>query len=117
MNPYPCGVRFSEMKTPPLLIALQEPVRAMCAVCLAATGGKPVTVGQAEEAFALAVHLAGVRLNDPVAPRHLLNWFDDTPRAQMRPGLPWVRSVQRDPEARPARRRSSAPRSPSWRSP
>jgi hypothetical protein len=42
------------------------------------------SVGQVEEFFARACFEADHRLGEPAACRWFLNWFDDTPRDQMR---------------------------------
>lgn len=42
------------------------------------------TVDQVEEFFAKACFDADQRLGEPAACRHFLNWFDDTPRDEMR---------------------------------
>ena len=42
------------------------------------------TVGQVEEFFAKACYQADQRLGEPAACRWFLNWFDNTPRAEMR---------------------------------
>ena len=45
------------------------------------------TVGKAEEEFAKLCFNADQRLGEPAACRWLLNWFDDTPRNEMREKL------------------------------
>ncbi|MBX9582421.1 MAG: hypothetical protein K2X87_19125, partial [Gemmataceae bacterium] len=42
------------------------------------------SVGEVEEFFARACFEADQRLGEPAACRWFLNWFDDTPRDQMR---------------------------------
>ena len=42
------------------------------------------TVGEVEEFFARICFEADQRLGEPAACRWFLNWFDDTPRAEMR---------------------------------
>lgn len=42
------------------------------------------TVGQCEEGFAQLCFKANQRLGEPAACRWFLNWFDDTPRNEMR---------------------------------
>ena len=42
------------------------------------------TVGQCEEFFAKCCFEADQSLGEPAACRHFLNWFDDTPRDEMR---------------------------------
>jgi hypothetical protein len=42
------------------------------------------TVGEVEEYFARICFEADQRLGEPAAVRYFLNWFDDTPRVEMR---------------------------------
>lgn len=44
----------------------------------------PATVGKVEEFFATACYQADQRLGNPSECRYFLNWFDDTPRDEMR---------------------------------
>src|SRR5437868_2184907 len=50
-------------------------------------GDELESVGQVEEFFARACFEADQRLGEPAACRWFLNWFDDTPRDQMRRDL------------------------------
>lgn len=75
--------------TPPPLMCVQDwPVEAGCAFgfCGAVEmGGFGVaTVGQCENFFARVCFDADRRLGEPAGCRHFLNWFDDTPRDEMR---------------------------------
>jgi hypothetical protein len=47
-------------------------------------GDKLATVGAVEEFFARSCFEADQRLGEPAACRWFLNWFDDTPRDEMR---------------------------------
>lgn len=70
--------------SPPPLAACQDwPVDACCAVSLAAGVGLE-TVGEYEEQFARACFDADAALGQPGACRWFLNFFDDTPRDEMR---------------------------------
>jgi hypothetical protein len=70
---------------PPLDAAKDMPVCAACAIGLALWKGHGLeTVGQVEEAFALACAEANERLNDPTGVRWFLNWHDETDRKVMR---------------------------------
>lgn len=73
---------------PPLMCVHDWPVEAGCALgyCGAVnSGGLGVsTVGNAEEFFAQACFQADQRLGSPAECRYFLNWFDDTPRDEMR---------------------------------
>lgn len=74
--------------TPPPLMCVQDwvveacDIVAFCSVPTAFTAKE--TVGAMEEGFAKACFEADQRLGEPAACRWLLNWFDDTPRYEMR---------------------------------
>lgn len=72
--------------TPPPLMCVQEwPVEAACALGFCGWQGDELnTVGEVEEHFAKCCFEADQRLGEPAACRWFLNWFDDTPRAEMR---------------------------------
>jgi hypothetical protein len=72
--------------TPPPLMCVQDwPVEAACALGYCGWQGDELeTVGQVEEFFARMCFEADQRLGEPAACRWFLNWFDDTPRDQMR---------------------------------
>jgi len=70
---------------PPLMCVQDWPVEAACALGVCGwLGDKLETVGQIEEHFAKCCFEADQRLGEPAACRWFLNWFDDTPRADMR---------------------------------
>ena len=75
--------------TPPPLMCVQDyPCEAGCLfgyVGVVRNGGfGTATVGECEETFARLCFDADQRLGEPAACRLFLNWFDDTPRDQMR---------------------------------
>ena len=87
--------------TPPPLQCVQDwPVEAACAITFcgvvdkdggfARKGATPIeqiaacTVGQAEEFFARACYECDRRTGEPAGCRWFLNWFDETPRDEMR---------------------------------
>lgn len=72
--------------TPPPLLCVQDwPVEAACALGFCGWQGEGRdTVGEVEEFFAQVCFEADQRLGEPAACRWFLNWFDDTPRAEMR---------------------------------
>ena len=73
---------------PPMLLVADWPVEGACAIGFACWHGDgKATVGEVEESFARACHLADELLNEPGACRYYLNWFDETPRDRMRPAL------------------------------
>ena len=71
--------------TPPPLMCVQDwPVEAACALGFCGWQGDELrTVGQVEEFFALACLEADTLLGEPGACRWFLDWFDDSPRAQV----------------------------------
>jgi hypothetical protein len=75
--------------TPPPLMCVQDwPVEAACALGYCGWQGEGLlTVGEVEEFFAKSCYEADHRLGEPAACRHFLNWFDDSPREEMRRDL------------------------------
>jgi len=75
--------------TPPPLQALQDwPVEAACVLGYCGWQGDGLeTVAEVEEFFARLCFEADQTLGEPAASRWFLNWFDDTPREEMRPLL------------------------------
>jgi hypothetical protein len=72
--------------TPPPLQCVQDwPVEAACALGFCGWQGEGrETVAEVEEFFARACFEADQRLGEPAACRYFLNWYDETPRAEMR---------------------------------
>lgn len=72
--------------TPPPLQCVQDwPVEAACAIGYCGWQGEGLeTVAEVEEFFARMCFEVDQRLGEPAACRWFLNWFDDTPRAEMR---------------------------------
>lgn len=72
--------------TPPPLMCVQDwPVEAADAIAYAGWQGEGlVTVGEVQEFFARACFEADQRLKEAAACRWFLNWFDDTPRDELR---------------------------------
>lgn len=76
-------VQGSTTIPPPLMCVQDWPLEACDAITF--TGWMDVwTVGEAEEHFARLCFEADERLGEPAACRWFLNWFDDTPRDEMR---------------------------------
>jgi hypothetical protein len=70
---------------PPLQCVLDWPVEGACVMGFCAWQGDGLeTVGEVEEYFAKVCFEADQRLGEPAAVRYFLNWFDDTPRDEMR---------------------------------
>jgi hypothetical protein len=70
---------------PPLQCVQDWPVEAACALGFCGwQGDKLQTVAEVEEFFARACFEADQRLGEPAGCRWFLNWFDETPRAEMR---------------------------------
>jgi hypothetical protein len=64
---------------------LDWPVEGACVVGYCAWQGDGLdTVGEVEETFARVCFEADQRLGEPAAVRYFLNWYDDTPRDEMR---------------------------------
>lgn len=72
--------------TPPPLLCVQDwPCEKADAIAFCGWQGHRLrTVGQVEEFYAKALHDADERYGELAACRWFLNWFDDTPRAEMR---------------------------------
>ena len=70
---------------PPLMCVQDWPVEAACALGLCGWQGTGIeSVGEVEEFFARVCFEADQRMGEPAACRWFLNWFDDTPRDEMR---------------------------------
>jgi hypothetical protein len=70
---------------PPLQCVQSWPCQGGCLIGYAGWIGEGLTtVGEVEEYFARCCFDADQRLGNPGACRWLLNWFDDTPREDMR---------------------------------
>jgi hypothetical protein len=72
--------------TPPPLMCVQDwPVEAACALSYCGWQGDDLTtVGEVEEFFARMCFEIDSRLGEPAGCRWFLNWFDETPRHEMR---------------------------------
>jgi hypothetical protein len=72
--------------TPPPLQCVQDwPVEAACVVGFCGWQGDGLqTVAEVEEFFAKVCFETDQRLGEPAACRWFLNWFDETPREEMR---------------------------------
>jgi hypothetical protein len=75
--------------TPPPLQCVQDwPVEAACALGFCGWQGEGLeTVAEVEEFFARTCFEVDERLGEPAACRWFLNWFDETPRDEMREKL------------------------------
>lgn len=75
--------------TPPPLLSLAEcPCDGADAIGWCGWQGEQLsTVGEVEEFFARTCYETDQRMGEPAACRWFLNWFDDTPRDEMRPQL------------------------------
>lgn len=75
--------------TPPPLSCVQDwSVEACCAISFCGWQGDNLeTVGEVEEYFARLCFEADKRLGEPAGCRWFLNWFDDTPRNEVRAEL------------------------------
>jgi hypothetical protein len=81
----PALLQGSTTSPPPLDSLSDMPVEAACAIAFTGWKGDGcLTVGEVEWFFSLVCSRAGHYLGDPLGARWFLNWFDDTPREQMR---------------------------------
>ncbi len=70
---------------PPLECVRDWPVEAACVLGFCGWQGEGLeTVAEVEEFFARACFETDQRLGEPAACRWFLNWFDDTPREEVR---------------------------------
>ena len=74
------------VSSPPPLDALREcAVNGTCAISLCGWKGEGLrNVGQVEEYFHRICDAADAAFHESAACRYFLNWYDETPRAQMR---------------------------------
>lgn len=78
-------IQGSTTTPPPLVCVLDWPCEAACALGFCGWQGEELgTVGEVEEFFAKSCFQADQRIGEPAACRYFLNWFDETPRAEMR---------------------------------
>ena len=81
----PALIQGRTTEPPPLLCVQDWPCEGGCFLAFAGWKGEGLeTVGEVEEFFARACFEADQRLGEPAACRWFLNWFDDTPRDEMR---------------------------------
>src|SRR5262245_23971678 len=79
---------------PPLQCVQDWPVEGACGISFCGWQGDGLLlVGEVEEYFARMCFEIDKRLGEPAGCRWFLNWFDDTPRAEMRKEL--LQEVQR----------------------
>lgn len=69
---------------PPLACCANWPCQAGCLVAFCGMADGLATVAEVEEYFARLCFEADARVGEPSACRYLLNWFDGTPRDEMR---------------------------------
>lgn len=70
---------------PPMQSVLDWPVETACLIGYGAwQGDGHETVGAVDEYFARACYEADCRLGEPAACRWFLNWYDETPRTELR---------------------------------
>jgi hypothetical protein len=84
----PALIQGDTCTPPPLHECADWPVEAACLVGYASWKGDGVNrVGDLEEEFARICAGINLALDEPAGCRHLLNWFDDMPRDEMRKQL------------------------------
>jgi hypothetical protein len=106
-------VQGATTQPPPLMCVQDWPVEAACVLGFCGWQGEQLeTVGEVEEFFARSCFEADQRLGEPAACRWFLNWYDDTPRDEMRREL--LAEIERtlgerlatEPPARPIQQRN-----------
>src|SRR5262245_55628396 len=84
-NDDPRPVQGATTTPPPLQCVQDWPVESACALGYCGwVGGGRGTGGEVEEFFARMCFEVDQRLGEPAGCRWFLNWFDETPRGQMR---------------------------------
>jgi len=85
MNDDPQLLQGATTTPPPLQCVQDWSVEAACVLGYCGWHGDGLaTVAEVEEFFAQACYEADQRLGEPAACRWFLNWYDDTPRDEMR---------------------------------
>lgn len=80
-----CRLKQGITTQPPPLMCVQDwPCEGSCALGWTKYKGGGATVDEVERHFSKACFDADQLLGEPAACRWFLNWFDDTPRDQMR---------------------------------
>jgi hypothetical protein len=70
---------------PPMQCCLDFPCEGACGIAYSAWKADGIgTVGELEEVFADLIFRADTLLEEPAGCRYFLNWFDETPRDEMR---------------------------------
>lgn len=78
-------VQGATTQPPPLQCVQDWPCEAACATAYPGwIGDELKTVGEVEEFFAKMCYAMDQNLGEPAGCRWFLNWFDDTPRDEMR---------------------------------
>jgi hypothetical protein len=81
----PTLLQAATTEPPPLQPLADWPVEAACAVAYAGWQGDGLsTVAEVEEFFARTCYAAELHLGEAGACRWFMNWYDETPRAEMR---------------------------------
>lgn len=83
-NDSPKLIQGTTTDPPPLSVNQQEAAEAACFLGACGIGNGCQTIGDVERFFSQACSDADHRIGEQAACRWFLNWFDDTPRAEMR---------------------------------
>src|SRR3954470_22900615 len=85
MNDDPRLLQGATSSPPPLACVQDWPIEGSCAIGYTGwQGGGLETVGEVEEYFARMCYETDLRMGEPAGCRWFLNWFDETPREEMR---------------------------------
>lgn len=78
-------IRGATTSPPPISSVMDWPVEGTCVIGFCGWQGEGLeTVGELEEFFARVCRDVDQWLGEPAACRYFLNWFDETPRDEMR---------------------------------
>jgi hypothetical protein len=81
-------IQGSTVSPPPMRCVQDWPVEGACALGYCGWQGEGLqTVGEVEEFFAKVCYAIDQQLGEPAGCRWFLNWFDETPRPEMRTAL------------------------------
>jgi hypothetical protein len=87
-NDDPCLLQGQTTSPPPLQAVQEWPVEGACSLGFCGWQGEGLeTVGEVEEYFARVCYEADCCLEEAGAVRYFINWYDETPRDEMRRNL------------------------------
>lgn len=87
VHDYPSLIQGTTTVPPPLYEVIDWDCEGCCGLSYMGWDEERKLVGQVEDFFARLCFEIDKRLQEPAACRYFINWFDDTPRNQMREKL------------------------------